>query len=148
MSSYSNYFNYFSYTAVFLYGFISGYTLNYIINLYSRYKLQKDAKKIIAREMYDMYTNKLFDTLYSELDDTNISVDDINSLLIFSGNLLEITNEYNKSFKIVMKNGIPTVKILKDSYLNNEQFVKVLKFLKKNEFEVRLLKSSNHKEIS
>ncbi len=140
-------FGYLSYTAVFLYGFVCGYSLNYIFSLYSRYKKEKDAKKIIARDVYDLYTNKLFDSIYSDLDNTKFTVDDLNGLLIFSGNLLEITNEYNKSFKIVIKDGIPVIKILDNNYLNNEQFVKVLKYLKKNEFEVKLLKSNNLQTI-
>jgi hypothetical protein len=126
-------------------GFITGYLVNFMWNVYNRYKISKNTQKALAQEIFTLYSSKLFDMVYAELENGKIKIQDTNELLIISHDIIQISNDYNKKFKIIMQNGTPIIKVIDDTYINNEKFVKVLKFLNKNNIELTI--STNNKLV-
>jgi hypothetical protein len=131
----------------FLTGFVSGYSFNFMWNVYNRYKISKNTQKALAQEIFTLYSSKLFDMVYGELESGKIKMPDANELFIVSHDIIELSKDYNKKFKVIMKKGVPIIKILDDKYLKDERVIKVLGFLTKNDIELTLSTSTSHNQV-
>lgn len=120
-------------------GFIFGLVYPYAQKICKNYKKHKSAKKAILEEAFIIYSTQLFDSIY----DSNIKLPEFPELLNASTNIIKISSEYNKSFKIVFKKGSPVLKILNKNILTNKNFLDILYFFKKNDAELTILSSDD-----
>jgi len=133
----------------FLGGFTTGYLFNFLWNIYNRYKINgKNTQKALAQEIFTLYSSRIFDVVYTGMENNTFKIPDLNELLVVSNDIIDISKDYNNKFKVIMKKGSPVIKINDDSYLQDKKFVKVLKFLNKNDIEITLLKSDKETMVN
>ena len=119
-------------------GFLCGYSFRYFRNIFNRYRVSRDPQKAVMEELFTIYTNHIFDTIYRTLDKKENNNFNISEIIDITSYVLDIGNEYNKSYKIIIKNGIPIIKLMNNDYINNNKFVKMLEFLNKNDIELTI----------
>ena len=135
----------YQYLIGFVCGFISAYSYMFINNIYIKYKKNKNTQRVITEQIFNMYSKRMFNLIYNEIESNlqnssePINYNDICDIFIIANDILDVSKHYNKKFKIVIKKGTPTIKILDDSYLNNKQFVNILQFLNQNSIELNIL---------
>ena len=139
----------YQYLIGFVCGFISAYSYMFINNIYIKYKKNKNTQKAITEQIFNMYSKRMFNLIYHEIESNlansseQINYNDIFDIFIIANDILDVSKQYNKKFKIIIKNGTPTIKILDESYLNNKQFVNILQFLNQNSIELNILNILN-----
>ena len=135
----------YQYLIGFLCGFTSAYAYMFVNNIYTKYIKNKNTQKAITEEIFNMYSKRMFNLLYNEIESNIISssekinYNDICDIFIVANDIMDVSKQYNKKFKIVVKNGNLIIKILDESYLNNKQFVNILEFLNQNSIELNIL---------
>ena len=135
----------YQYLIGFLCGFTSAYIYMFINNIYAKYIKNKNTQKAITEEIFNMYSKRMFNLLYNEIElnlissSEKINYNDIYDIFIVANDIMDVSKQYNKKFKFVVKNGNIIIKILDESYLNNKQFVNILEFLNQNSIELNIL---------
>ena len=135
----------YQYLIGFMCGFISAYSYIFFNNIYIKYKKNKNTQRAISEEIFNMYSKRMFNLLYNQIESNLIEMseplnyNDMCDIFIVANDILDVSKQYNKKFKIVVKNGNLTIKILDESYLNNNQFVNILEFLNENSIELNIL---------
>jgi hypothetical protein len=141
----------------FLSGTVFGYSLNFILKTYRRYKITKDPQKIIIEELYKHITNKVFENCYDNIEvfvNDNIGtiikqIPDISELIHLSNNLIELSKHYNNKFTIVYDNKTDKtikIKLIENNILENKTFIDTLTFLNKNKIELCIIKNEENEE--
>lgn len=128
----------------FISGFSCGYLFKYCRNIFIKYKQSKDPKRAVIDELFTIYTNHIFDTIYTTLETKQNSTFNVSEVIDLTSYVLDIGNEYNKSYKIVMIKGVPVIKLIDNNYINDNKFVKMLEFLKKNDIELTIQKLNDN----
>ncbi len=131
----------------FLTGFVSGYSLNFCINVYKNYKISKNKSKAMAQELFTIYSKTVFDNLYDELESNNIKLPELGEIVNISTDISDLLKDYNKSFKVVIKKGVPIIQLIDNKYIQNKKVVRVLEFLNKNEIEITINKNDKPLKI-
>jgi hypothetical protein len=131
----------------FLTGFVSGYSFNFCINVYKNYKTSKNKSKAMAQELFNIYSKTLFENIYDELETNNIQLPELGEIVNISNDISDLLKDYNKSFKIVIKKGVPVIQLIDNKYIQNKKVVRVLEFLNKNEIEITINKNDKPLKI-
>ncbi len=135
-------------------GTLFGYYLNFLMNLYKRYKITRDPQKVLLEQLYKHITNKVFEDCYDNIEtfvNENMGeiikqIPDINELTKLSNNLLELSKYYNNQFTIVYDNKNDKtikIKLLNNDILNNNTFVNTMTFLNNNNIKLCLIKNED-----
>ncbi len=131
----------------FLTGFVSGYSLNFCINVYKNYKISKNKSKAMAQELFTIYSKTVFDNLYDELESNNIKLPELGEIVNISTDISDLLKDYNKSFKVVIKKGVPIIQLIDNKYIENKKVIRVLEFFNKNEIELTINKNDKPLKI-
>jgi hypothetical protein len=126
----------------FIGGLIFGLSFPYMYRIYKRYKFNGDTRKAIIEEAFLVCSSQLFDGLYNSLN-KDVKMPDLPELINVSTNILNISPEYNKSFRLIFKKGRPIINITDKKLMNNKNFIDIMKFFKKNDIEIILSSTSN-----
>ena len=125
----------------FLSGFASGYSLNFFLNVYRNYKINKNKNKAMAQEIFTIYSKTLFDNIYDEIETNNIKLPELGQIVDISNDISDLLKDYNKSFKVVIKKGVPVLQLIDNDYIKNKKVINVLEFLNKNDIEITINKN-------
>lgn len=115
-------------------GIIIGVSSPYVYNIYKNYKKTGIKSKAILEEAFLVCSSQVFDSIY----DSEIKIPDLPELIDLSIKILSISDEYNKSYKLIFKNNNIVVNIMDKNILNNKQFIDILQFFKQNSMELIL----------
>jgi len=147
-----------SYFIGLFWGFVSGtlfgYYLNFFKNLYTRYKVTRDPKRILIEYLYKHITNKVFEDCYENIQvfvNENMGeiikqIPDINDLTKLSNNLLELSKYYNNKFSIVYDNKNDKtikIKLLNNDILEDKTFIDTMTFLNNNNIKMCIIKNES-----
>ncbi len=127
----------------FIFGFIFGFISPYAYKVYKKYKENGNAKKIILEDAFLVCSSQIFNSLY----DSHGSHGSLNSstslpeLIDVSTNIMHISREYNKSFKIIIKNGNLIIRVIDKQIMGDKKFINILRFFKKNDIDLVILTS-------
>lgn len=124
-----------------LFGFIMGITTPYVYRIYKSYRKSGDKSRAVLEQAFLICSSQLFDSLY----DTEIKLPDLPELVNVSTNILSVSNEYNKSFRLVFKKGNPIIKVIDKNIMKDPKFLEILRFFKNNDIE--LIISSTEEEV-
>jgi hypothetical protein len=125
----------------FISGFASGYSLNFFLNVYRNYKINKNKNKAMAQEIFTIYSKTLFDNIYDEIETNNIKLPELGQIVDISNDISDLLKDYNKSFKVVIKKGVPVLQLIDNDYIKNKKVINVLEFLNKNDIEITINKN-------
>lgn len=125
----------------FISGFASGYSLNFFLNVYRNYKINKNKNKAMAQEIFTIYSKTLFDNIYDEIETNNIKLPELGKIVDISNDISDLLKDYNKSFKVVIKKGVPVLQLIDNDYIKNKKVINVLEFLNKNDIEITINKN-------
>ena len=140
----------FYYIVTFGYGFLSGLLCNYLIKLYKSYKYYNDFRKTMIHEAYSYVSNKIFTIVVDDLI-TNVSSCDINGIANLNEfkNLIDssinITKEFNKSYKLSINNGKIQLKLNNPNYINDPYFTHICKFFTDNDVDLHIIVDDTYK---
>ena len=123
------------------FGFISGLITPYIYRIYKNYKKSGDKSKAILEEAFLICSSQLFDSIYN----SELKLPELPELMNVSTNILSVSNEYNKSFKLVFKKGGPVIQIVDKKIMTEPKFLEILRFFKNNDID--LIISSSEEEV-
>jgi hypothetical protein len=147
-----------SYFIGLFWGFVSGtlfgYYLNFFKNLYRRYQITRDPKRILIEHLYNHITNKVFEDCYENIEvfvNENMGeiikqIPDINDLTKLSNNLLELSKYYNNKFTIVYDNKNDKtikIKLLNNDILEDKAFIDTMTFLNNNNIKMCIIKNES-----
>ena len=137
------------FTHIFTYscGFISGYMFNYIYKVYKNYKIHKDIKETIAREIYTYISDKLLNIIVKDIKLDNFdfinNINGINNIYDIKkliDNIINISKEHNKSYKLMIDNGKIQINLLNNDYITNDDFENLCKFITTNNINLHIVK--------
>ena len=123
------------------FGFISGLIAPYFYRIFKSYRKSGDTSKAILEESYLMCSSQLFDSIYN----SELKLPELPELVNVSTNILSVSNEYNKSFKLIFKKGRPLIQIVDKKIMREPKFIEILRFFKNNDID--LIISSTEEEI-
>ena len=101
----------------------------------------------MAQELFNIYSKTLFENIYDELETNNIQLPELGEIVNISNDISDLLKDYNKSFKIVIKKGVPVIQLIDNKYIQNKKVVRVLEFLNKNEIEITINKNDKPLKI-
>jgi hypothetical protein len=116
----------FNFISGLFFGFIGGFISPYLYNLY---KKRNNLSKALMEEAFSICSHHIFNQFY---DSTEMNSELVNIL----PNIIELGKEYNNSFKILFRNGAPSIKIIDKNILQNGNFKLLMEFLKNNDIEI------------
>lgn len=116
-----------------------GFLLNKIYTMYNDYKLEKNPKKVIVKQIY----TSLFDVIYKHFGDNindldkllqsnsnnKLSLQDFDKLKKITYLTMDVAKENNKKYKIIINNNKLTVTLLDKTYINNNNLLELFSLL-------------------
>lgn len=131
------YYNMFQFISGLFFGFIMGITTPYMYRIYKNYRKTGNKSRAILEEAFLICSSQLFDSIYN----SEINLPELPELVNVSTNILSISNEYNKSFRLMFKKGIPVIKIIDKNIMTDSKFIEILRFFKNNDIELIIFSS-------
>lgn len=119
------------------FGFIMGILTPYMYRIYKNYRKTGNKSRAILEEAFLICSSQLFESIYN----SEMNLPNLPELVNVSNNILDISNEYNKSFKLIFKKGNPIIKIINKNIMNEPKFIEILRFFKNNDVELIIFSS-------
>jgi hypothetical protein len=129
-----------------LFGFIMGLTTPYIYRIYKSYRKSGDKSRAIIEQAFLICSSQIFDSIFNTEIKLN-ELPDLPELVNISSNILSVSNEYNKSFRLVFKKGNLVIKIIDKNIMQDTKFLEILRFFKNNDIELIISSSEEEEEV-
>ena len=122
-------------------GFCLGIITPYAYKIYKKYNKTKNITRATLEEAFTICSTHIFSTILDTAYDPNANIDlqqmpNMMELVDVSTNILKMSNEFNKSFKIVYKQNNIVIKIIDKKIMRNQAFLEILCFFKKNNMDL------------
>ena len=116
-----------------------GFCLNRIYSMYNDYRVDKNAKKIVIKQVYISMFDILYkhmgenieqlDNLLKDTSKNKLSLQDFDKLKKITSLTMDIAKEHDKKYKIIINNNKLTVTLLDKSYIKNNNLLELLSLL-------------------
>lgn len=116
-----------------------GFCLNKFYSMYQDYKIEKDTKKVVIKQIY----YSLFDVIYKQfgeninelnqvlkqVSDNKLSLEDFDKIKKIAYLTIDISKYNNIKYKLVINNNVLTVKLLDKEYIHDKNLNSLLSLL-------------------